>query len=302
MLPNFPEFKKLELSDREDIEKITLKHPPYSDFVFENMWSWNIQGKSNVSMLNGNLVAIFEDVLSSDLVCSFFGNNSVNDTISKLISYKEANPNSYSYIGLVPEISIYGIDLDQYFIELDLNSCDYIYGIDNMATYKGHKFYKKRKLYDTFLRKYDTVEMMEIDISNPDVRNQIIEVNRIWSEYKNSAGLDLTNYREQEALLKLFELDVDNLSTIGVLYNQRLIGYVISKKVQDNYAVGLFGKFDRTFHGLNEFIMSSCAQKLAKSNLTMYNAGEDLGMSGLRISKNSYGPVAVLRKYTINKS
>ncbi len=32
MIPKFPNFKKIELSDRADVEKFTLKYPPYSDF------------------------------------------------------------------------------------------------------------------------------------------------------------------------------------------------------------------------------------------------------------------------------
>lgn len=34
MLPEFPKMKSIELSDREDVEKITKKYPPYSDFNF----------------------------------------------------------------------------------------------------------------------------------------------------------------------------------------------------------------------------------------------------------------------------
>jgi hypothetical protein len=29
MLPEFPKMKSIELSDREDVEKITKKYPPY---------------------------------------------------------------------------------------------------------------------------------------------------------------------------------------------------------------------------------------------------------------------------------
>ena len=45
MLPEFPQFKKLELSDKEEVEKFTSKFPPYSDFNFVSMWSWDIKGE-----------------------------------------------------------------------------------------------------------------------------------------------------------------------------------------------------------------------------------------------------------------
>lgn len=58
MIPEFPEFKKLELSDEEKIEKITKKFPPYSDFNFVSMWSWNIYNTVTISQLKKNLVVL----------------------------------------------------------------------------------------------------------------------------------------------------------------------------------------------------------------------------------------------------
>lgn len=64
MISEFPQFKKLELADKKDIEKFTSKFPPYSDFNFVSMWSWDIRGEMRVSQLNGNLVVRFTDYLT----------------------------------------------------------------------------------------------------------------------------------------------------------------------------------------------------------------------------------------------
>jgi len=48
MLPEFPKFKGIELSDKEDVEKITHKYPSYSDFNFVSMWSWDIKGEMQI--------------------------------------------------------------------------------------------------------------------------------------------------------------------------------------------------------------------------------------------------------------
>ncbi len=39
MLPQFPQFKPLELTDKSDIEAITKQHLPYSDFNFVSLWN-----------------------------------------------------------------------------------------------------------------------------------------------------------------------------------------------------------------------------------------------------------------------
>ena len=43
MIQEFPKFKSIELSDREDVEKIAHKYLPYLDFNFVSMWSYNIK-------------------------------------------------------------------------------------------------------------------------------------------------------------------------------------------------------------------------------------------------------------------
>ena len=40
-IPMFPTFKRLELSDYEDVVALTKGLPPYSDFDFGSMYAWN---------------------------------------------------------------------------------------------------------------------------------------------------------------------------------------------------------------------------------------------------------------------
>ena len=85
MIPEFPQFKNLELTDKKEVEKITGKYPPYSDFNFVSMWSWDIKGEMRLSILNGNLVVRFTDYITGNPFYSFLGNNEVNDTVEKLL-------------------------------------------------------------------------------------------------------------------------------------------------------------------------------------------------------------------------
>src|SRR3989344_6357117 len=110
MIPEFPEFKNLELSDKEDVEKFTGKFPPYSDFNFVSMWSWDIKGEMRLSMLNENLVVRFTDYLTGEPFYSFLGDNKVNETVEELLEFskKESLPLE---LKLIPEEVVK--DLDQ---------------------------------------------------------------------------------------------------------------------------------------------------------------------------------------------
>src|SRR3989344_9175835 len=97
MIPKFPQFKNLELSDKKDVEKFTSQFPPYSDFNFVSMWSWDVKGEMRLSTLNDNLVVRFTDYLTGKPFYSFLGNNKVNETAQTLINLSKKE-------GLKPEL------------------------------------------------------------------------------------------------------------------------------------------------------------------------------------------------------
>ena len=83
-LANFPNFKLLELTDCEAVLSITSKLPPYSDFNFVSIWSWNLYDKIMISQLNGNLVVKFTDYITGESFYSFIGNTEVEKTTKEL--------------------------------------------------------------------------------------------------------------------------------------------------------------------------------------------------------------------------
>src|SRR3989338_6915620 len=80
MIPEFPQFKKLELSDKADVEKFTLPYSPYSDFNFTGTWSWDVRDKMQISQLNTNYVIRFINYISGEAFYTFLGKNNTTDT------------------------------------------------------------------------------------------------------------------------------------------------------------------------------------------------------------------------------
>ncbi|MCR4263195.1 MAG: hypothetical protein NUV98_00565, partial [Candidatus Roizmanbacteria bacterium] len=73
MIPLFPKFKFLELEDAEQINAIVTKYPPYSDYNFVSLWSYNVENKVEVSVHDNNLLIKFLDYTSSDYFYSCIG-------------------------------------------------------------------------------------------------------------------------------------------------------------------------------------------------------------------------------------
>ena len=70
-LPKFPLFKNLELSDYANVLSFTKGFPPYSDFDFGSMYSWNFAESMLISNLYGNLVVRFADYVSGNHFFTF---------------------------------------------------------------------------------------------------------------------------------------------------------------------------------------------------------------------------------------
>ena len=85
MIPLFPQFKKLELSDKESVYALLSLYPPYSDFNFAGTWSWDVRNKMQISNLNGNYVIRFIDYVTGEPFFTFLGEHKVNETITLLL-------------------------------------------------------------------------------------------------------------------------------------------------------------------------------------------------------------------------
>lgn len=299
MLPKFPVFKKLELSDSKEIKNITSKFEPYSDFDFASMLSWDVNNDFRVSQLDGNLIVRLTDHFSGKPFFSFLGNNDVNKTLKLMFAFLIIEESAHPEIRLVPEVSLKDIDLSKYIIEIDLNNYDYIYDLEEHISYSGNKFASKRKLYNKFQKNYPEKSVEILDISNNNVSEKIIELTQKWSKNKAMPDEGLNYKRELSAIKRFIEFNYNECICIALKVKDQIVGYDLLTIPNNDYAISHFSKSDISFTGSYEFLVSSTASVLTKKSIKFLNAEEDLGLPSLRYSKNSYRPATFLRKYTI---
>ena len=82
-IPEFPKFKKLSLNDKEEIESYTKQFPPYSDFHFIIMWSWDINEPVLLSLYNDNLLLRSSDCSSGESYYTLIGTKNIKFRSSK---------------------------------------------------------------------------------------------------------------------------------------------------------------------------------------------------------------------------
>ena len=297
MIPQFPQFKKIELSDKEDVEKFTHQYPPYSDFNFVSMWSWDIRDEVQISQLNGNLVVLFNDYLTDESFYSFLGNHKVNDTVKVLLDLS-LKQNKNCQLKLLPEESIKNLNQELFIVEEDRDHFDYIFDVEKLSVYTGSDYAVKRTEVRRFLKKNEFIESRLIDISETKIKSDILRLNYDWLEHKKLKDPYFDIKNELIAIDRFLNSKYKGRScNIGIFCQNSLIGYSVNELVSNDYAIGHFFKTNK--HGSFEYLMKETSKYLSENNIKFLNFEQDLGINGLKKSKLSYRPVNFLKKYSI---
>ena len=299
--PDFPDFKKLEASDRGSIEDVTRAFPPYSDFNFVSLLSWNTRNTIEWSMLHANLAVRFDGYVAEQLpFYSLLGDNELDAAIADLVSLgarSEVDP----ALRLVPEEVINGlVDPDRYVIEEDIDDHDYVFSTAEVAECKGARFEAKRKRINRFLRSYGSdADVLTLDLTDEAVRRDMIGVFSAWERSRELDQEQVSGELDAVRML-LRNTDALELFTIGVMVGGGLKAFSICEVLGD-FAVAHFEKADVTYEGLFQFLKQHVAIALREQGCGFVNYEQDLGLPGIRREKRSWRPAMLLKKYVVSE-
>ncbi len=293
----FPQFKKLELSDRSFIESFTKDYLPYSDYNFTSLWSWNIKDEIQFSTLNGNLIVRFTDYITSKPFYSFLGSSEQEKTIDELLQLcirEGLEPT----LKLLPAESVRGLSSEKYTIVEDEDNFDYILLIPLLCEYPGKHFRGKKNFVNRFRKNY-IAETVILDMHQKDIQDNMKQLFFTWADNKELSVQDTKN--EYEAITRLLKTLTDtNLISIGLYVDKRLIGFSVNEIVNGTYAILHFEKADSiNFVGIYPYVMQETARVLAHKECMYLNYEQDLGIEGLKKSKLSYSPAEFLKKFRL---
>jgi len=299
MLPVFPDFEKLSLSHKSDVESYLQKYPPYSDFNFLSMWSYNTEKDTIISSLNDNLVVRFRDYITNEPFYSFLGSNKVEETITSLLT-KSVEEKLQPELKMVPESSLIPIHMLQssFFITEDQNNFDYILSIPEIAALTGDRYHTQRNFVNRFQKLHGNCTIQELDLMNPLIEGEILSVFYRWEEIKSSSRED-TEHELTAIKRTLGDAKYFKLISVGIYNGKKLIGFIIADLNHDNNAESHFAKADTSFAGIYYTLYHYLAKYLHAQGYLYLNNEQDLGIPGLRKSKEQWNPIRYLKKYRI---
>ncbi len=304
MLPTFPEFKKLEFSDKAAIQAFTDKYPLHVDFNFMGLWAFDVSDKRQVSVLSGNLVIKTTDYITGLPFFSYLGDRDVSRTVDTLLATAEKE-GIEPRLRLIAEDSLVDIDRSKFNVVEDRDNFDYIWDNKKFLTYEEKELRSHYKLKKRFVEDHGQyISARFLDLGDPLDIQKIKDLNEIW--LKNKIAMNkgsLIDQTEEIALDRALGVgkNYSAILAIGLFHKENLIGYTIYDSVKGDYVVGLFGKADTGHRGVYSYLFGESARLLLEIGKKYVNMEQDLGLEHLRQYKKSFAPVGYTKKYIVTR-
>ncbi len=298
MIPKFPAFKRLELSDLTEVTVHTHRFDPYSDFNFVSLWSWDTAEDFGLALLNDNLVVRLNDYITEAPFYSFLGENAVTETATALVRRSIADGMG-SALRLVPEPVALKLDRSMLAQDLDVDGNDYVLSVARLRRFDGPDMERRRTEINRFRRETPHHEVVALDLSDRATTAAMETLFEKWALSKGNANVfELHEYHAFRRFLSAAAYLPETFA-FGVRVRDRLVAFAVLEQLPRRFAMAHFWKADFDHTGLYAFMMRQMGEFLSERGCDQLNFQQDLGLSGLRFSKKSYVPAAYLRKYTV---
>lgn len=286
-MPNFPEFKPVELEDQGFFKQYFEKFPPrICEFNFGNIFNWRHFDHPKFTLIHDNLCLLFEPPIEPAFFLPPVGENKIEETIKTCLDYSPR-------LSRAPEdfVKKHG---GKYKVELDRNNCDYVYLSSDLINLKGKKYDGKRNR----IRKFTKHHPYRYQKLKPQNFKECFKLVHEWLAEKTFK--DWVEHVQRETLKEAL-LNFENLDLTGgaILVNDKIEAFSIGEKLNPDTAVIHFEIANPKYEGLAQLIN----QEFVKNEWKDYkfiNREQDLGLPGLRNAKLSYHPHHLVNKYNLS--
>lgn len=294
MTPRFPDWREIELADRDAFLECARRDPPVtSELAFENLFAWRNAYGLCVTLLDGAFCAL-ADGRNPPFLLPPVGAEDAQRTVEELFAYLR-NRGADPIIERAPEAFARRLD-GQFHVEIDEVQSDYVYLASDLANLAGRKYHKKRNLIARF-RSANAYEYRRI---TAELLPQCMDLQAAWCDTRDCfTPENISLAAENEAVLEALD-HYEILGLVGgaILIDGKVEAFTIGGRLNEDTLVIHFEKGNPAILGIYQTINHAfCAD--AGDDYTYVNREQDLGDPGLRQAKRSYYPYFMVEKYTI---
>jgi hypothetical protein len=293
----FPEFKALELQDKEIFREFFKEYKPeISELTFTNLFVWRTHYKFQWSIYKDWLVIVSLEGEFGTYAMEPVGPSQRMDVLRTVLEWmkeekKEINPRiERADERTVSEI----VGVQGFTVEPTRDHFDYVYLRDELVNLAGNKYRSKRNHINQLLRTYS---YQYSDLA-PDHIQDCIELQEKWCILRRCED-DMNLLGEWDAVKEILS-SYESLDVQGgvVTIENKVMAFTIGQMLNDNTAVVHIEKADPEIPGLYPVINQQFCENNWK-DVRFINREQDLGMPGLREAKLSYYPDHMVKKFRI---
>ena len=205
---------------------------------------------------------------------------------------------SQPQIRRVPEDLVTAIDVAgaPYECSHDRDNDDYIYLRERLCTLSGRKLHQKKNHYNYFIN-HNQFECVPV---TSELISELLQVQESWlaSKEESSNTVGLLDYELASVQELLYHMTDLNQLGLAIRIEGRIEGFTMGEMLNQNTVLVHLEKANHEIRGL---FMALCSHfcHLFPSEVIFVNREQDLGLPGLRLSKESLRPDHMVRKFTV---
>jgi hypothetical protein len=291
VIPQYPGSRSIDLNDKELFDAAFKKFPPQiSEYTFTNLYAWRQPHGISVSQYRGyTLVSSRQN--GKNVFYPPIGPDPAK--IIKEILLQD----DVEFFNVTKEIADKISGEEQFLTESDRDNWDYLYKIKDLIELKGGNYSSKRN----FIRRFKSEQEFEyLALPSERLSGACREFENIWCEAKN-CDIDPGLNAERQAFYEMIERLLNfNLICGAIRVNDRVCAAAIAERLNKDTMVMHILKALPDITGLYQVMLNEFLSRNSKG-FEYLNMEEDLGVEGLRKSKESYKPFKMVEKYRVKR-
>jgi len=295
--PQFPDFKPIELKDRDIFKEIIKEYQPHvSEWTFTNFFIWRNHYGFEWSILKNWLIVICSEGRNGVYAMQPLGPPSRKRAVVTVLEWLlEEKGVAIPRIEKADKRLVSEISGAKHFpVEITREHFDYVYRRDDLAQLTGNRYRSKRNHINQLMRIYKPSYV-------PLERGHIydcLELQEKWCQLRRCDD-DLNLLGEWEAIRSILA-NFSKLELHGgvVTIEGKVVAFTIGELLNDKTVVVHIEKADPEITGLYQLINQQFSRE-AWHGITYVNREQDLWIPGLREAKLSYYPEHFVEKFRI---
>ncbi len=293
------QFKRPELEDRELIHSYFKKYPSRScERTFVNVYLWSRFYKVGFAMIGQTLVFQSKD---NGMAFTYpLGEpEQVKETIEFLMQYVKERKLPFVLYNVTKDqfAQLEGWFPDQFEIEYNRDSADYVYESEKLETLSGKKLHAKRNHINKFKVTYENWSYETL------TENNLEECFQMALKWRTLNGCEEDEEKNAEMCVTLNSLRLfkELKLTGGILrVDGDVVAFTIGEPLNDDTFVvhieKAFADIQGAYTMINQqFVEHECM------DYQYINREDDTGAEGLRKAKLSYGPAFLVEKGVVKE-